>query len=251
MTPISRFGAFRFAWLLTQGSHVLETLGQLLPFAIAGAFVPTWTSRVVIFLGTDRPLGTSIGYVVGNFIYRIVLGAVALFVASVAAPRTSTQGISMPVWFAFSAAGILIALGFYLISRKPKTETGVNQELPGWLRAFKRLPVWATTALGLFNCAAPGVQYVYFLGGIGVIASSGLTAAEQFVVLVVFALLLQTMMVVPIVIYIWQRERAQAVFDRLDLWLATHGSTVMGVILAGIGALFVVIGLSGGQVGGA
>jgi len=37
------------------------------------------------------------------------------------------------------------------------------------------MPIWATAALGLFNCALPGVQYVYFLGGIGVIASSGLS----------------------------------------------------------------------------
>ena len=229
---------------------MLETLGQLLPFAIAGAFVPTWTSRVVLFLGTDRPLGTSIGYVAGNFTYRIVLGVVALFVASVAAPRASTQGISMPVWFAFSVAGILIALGLYLISRKPKTETGAKQELPRWLLAFKHLPIWATAALGLFNCAVPGVQYVYFLGGIGVIASSGLNYAEQFALLVVFALLLQTMMVVPIAIYAWQRDRAQAVFDRLDWWVAKHGSTVIGVILAGFGGLFVYIGLSGGQIGG-
>jgi len=54
---------------------MLETLAQLMPFAIAGAFVPTWTSRVIIFLGTDRPLGTSIGYVVGNFTYRIILAS--------------------------------------------------------------------------------------------------------------------------------------------------------------------------------
>ena len=74
--------------------------------------------------------------------------------------------------------------------------------------------------------------------------------AEQFVLLVLFALALQTMLVIPIVIYAWQRERAKAAFDRLDLWVARHGSTVIGVILVGIGVLFAYIGFQGGQVGG-
>jgi len=229
---------------------MLETFGKLLPFILAGAFVPTWTSKVVILLETDRPVGNGTGYVLGNLAWRMILGTAALFFVRVTAPEASERGITMPVGVAYSIAGVLIALGLYLIARRPKTETGMDQDMPGWLKAFKKLPVWATFLYGGFNCALPGVQYVYFLGGIGVIASSRLAWEVQFVYLLVFSLLLQAMLVTPIAIYVWQRKRAEAIFGKIDSWLAKNGSTVVGLILSGIGGLFVYIGLSGGHVGG-
>ncbi len=33
-----------------------ETFAQLVPWIVAGAFLPTWTSYVTILLGTDGPL---------------------------------------------------------------------------------------------------------------------------------------------------------------------------------------------------
>lgn len=63
-----------------------QTFAQLLPWVIAGAFLPTWTSYVTLVLGTDRPLTTASSYVLGNASWRFVLGFTTLFVVSVAAP---------------------------------------------------------------------------------------------------------------------------------------------------------------------
>ena len=66
-----------------------KTIAQLMPFIVAGAFVPTWTSYVIILLGTERPIGNAGGYVAGNATWRLLLGFVAIFVTSVAAPEAS------------------------------------------------------------------------------------------------------------------------------------------------------------------
>jgi hypothetical protein len=223
-----------------------QTFVQLLPFLIAGAFLPTWTSYVIILLGTDRPFGNAGGYVAGNATWRLILGVIAIFVATIAAPTVRSNKIVMPVWFALSLAAILIGIGVYLIRKKPKTET---QETPKWLKELKRLPPWASFGYGMWSCMLPGAQWVYFLGGCAVIATSGLNSVEQFTMLLIFIALLEVMLVTPIVIYARRRERAKATFDRLDLWLGQHASTFFGVILSAIGLLFVWIALNGGKVG--
>jgi len=223
-----------------------QTFVQLLPFLIAGAFLPTWTSYVIILLGTDRPFGNAGGYVAGNATWRLMLGVVAIFIASVAAPTARNSKIVMPIWLALTLAAVLLGIGIYLIRKKPKSEV---QEVPKWLQELKRLPPWASFGYGMWSCMLPGAQWIYFLGGCAVIATSGLNDVEQFTMLLVFIAGLEIMLVTPIVIYARRRERAKATFDRLDMWLGQHASTFFGVILSGIGLLFVLIALNGGKAG--
>ena len=224
---------------------------QLVPWIIAGAFLPTWTSYVTLLLGTDRPIRTSAAYVAGNATWRMILGVAVLFIVTAAAPETQNTGITMPPWVAWTLAAILASAGLYLITRKPKSDTARPDTLPKWLQTLKKLPPWAAFGYAAYNCMLPGAQWVYFLGGTAVIAASGFDAPRQLLLLTVFVVLLQTMLVTPIVIYYRRREKAQATFDKLDYWLGRNGSTVLGGILMMIAALFVYIALNGGHIGGA
>ncbi len=168
-----------------------QTFLQLLPFLIAGAFLPTWTSYVIILLGTDRPFGNAGGYVAGNATWRLILGFIAIFVTALAAPKARSNQLVMPIWFSLTLAAILLGIGIYLIRKKPKTET---QEIPKWLKELKRLPPWASFGYGMWSCMLPGAQWVYFLGGCAVIATSGLNEVEQFGMLLVFIAGLEVML---------------------------------------------------------
>ena len=224
-----------------------NTLWQLLPFLLAGMFLPTWTTYVTVLLGTDRPLSTASGYVLGNATWRMILGIVTLFIVQASAPSVARKGIYMPIWFAVLLSASLFFMGVWLIRRKPKATEGLG--LPKWLVALKRLPPWASFGYGWWNCMMPGAQWVYFLSGMAVISASGLRSSEEFVVLVVYVALLETMLVTPIVIYARRREAATAVFDRLDKWLAVHATTVFGGILMMIGGFFAIVAFNGGKIG--
>jgi len=229
---------------------VLDTLVHLLPFAIAGAFLPTWTSYVILLLGTERPLTNAIAYVAGNATWRMLVGFVAIFIVSFAAPETRERGIALPSWLAWALAVTLSAVGLWLVMRRPAA-AAQGETTPRWLRAFRQLPPWAVFGYAVYNCALPGVQWVYFLGGTAVIASSGFSWGPQLIMLAVFVASLQFLLVTPIVIYARRREEARAAFDRLEAWLARHGTRVFGAILIMIAVLFVLIAMRGGQVGGA
>jgi len=58
-------------------------------------------------------------------------------------------------------------MGIYLISRKPKDRDRRHTGVTGWLRAFQAHADLGHRRARTLNCALPGVQYVYFLGGIG------------------------------------------------------------------------------------
>ncbi len=225
-----------------------QTLVQLLPFLIAGMFLPTWTSYVIILLGTDRPFGNAGGYVAGNAVWRLGLGFVAIFVTAVVAPKAGGGKLVVPIWFAVSMATLLIGIGVYLIRKKPATDAGAP-EIPKWLQGLKRLPPWASFGYGMWSCMLPGVQWVYFLGGCAVIATAKLNSVEQFALLLVFIAGLEVMLLTPIVIYARRRERAKSTFERIDVWLGKNSSTVFGAILTAIGVFFVWVAFNGGKVG--
>jgi len=229
---------------------VVRTLAQLLPWILAGAFLPTWTSYVILLLGTERPLSTSSAYVMGNATWRLILGLSAVFIVSVAAPQTRTRGIDLPPWVAWLFAAMMIGLGLWLVMRSPTAKSAHPGSLPRWLKAFRRLPPWAAFGYAVYNCAMPGAQWVYFLGGTAVIASSGFAWEWQILLLAAFVALLEVMLVTPIVIYYRRREDAKATFDRIERWLGRHAATVIGGVLVTIGGLFVWIALNGGRIGG-
>lgn len=229
---------------------MLATVGKLLPFAIGGAFLPTWTSWVVLLLGTERPLGNSFAYVAGNAVWRIALGFGAIFIASISIPTSEQQTLAIPTWAAWAIAAILLASGVWLVVFRPSGTRTPLERLSGWIGRLKRLPPWAAFGYGVYNCALPGSQWVYFLGGCAVIASSGLAWEWQIVLLAVFVASLETMLLAPILLYMRRQEAASAAFAHLDSWLARNAVSVLGGILLMLGGLFTYIAVAGGRIGG-
>jgi|GEM_PF-2425320 len=229
---------------------MLQVVAQLLPFAVAGAFLPSWTSRVIILLGTERPLSTASAYVAGNATWRLGLGLAAVFVASLTAPEAAGRGITIPVGVAWAAAVSFAVAGIWLTARKPRAEQPEAAKPPRWVNGLKRFPPWAAFGYGVYNCALPGAQWAYFLGGCGAIAASGFAWGWKILLLVVFVAVLEVMLIAPIALFAFKRDRAQAGLARLDKWLARHSATVTGGILIMIGAIFAYIALTGGQVVG-
>ncbi len=205
-----------------------EAFLQMLPFAIAGAFLPTWTSRVIVLLATDRPIGNGFAFVLGNAVFRFGFGVAFIYILNDSRVEDFTEGGgSLNPWI-FVVAGVLLwalaAWSFF----KPSTP---DDEVPGWMNALERVPPIMAFGYGMFLVALPGIQYAYFIGGIGVISSAGLSDTEMIVLLLIFVGLLQVMLLAPTVIYIRKKEKAEVTFVAIKNWLARNGDTVTAVML--------------------
>jgi len=215
---------------------VIETLAKLLPIAVAGAFLPTWTRDTILLLGTGTPPWNSVSFVAGNASCRMALGLSALFVVDsdrlvALAQRESRTN----PWLLAGGAVVCLVLAVVAFER-PEREPGPDPDrLPSWIAALERVPWYAAFALGFAFMLLPGVQYVYFFAGITVIASSGLAPLEEIVLLVVFVLLLETMVATPLAIYAIRPHASKALLERFKGWIGRNGPALGAAIFAILG----------------
>lgn len=215
-----------------------DILTQLAPLAAAGAFLPTWTSQVILLLVTDRGLPNALAFVFGNVFCRLTigLGALWLFGADYVG-RTLGAMQDLPVWVNVAFGVILLLLGVLLIVNRPRGAEVGETPTPRWLQAIEALPPWLAFVWGFVNVAMPGAQWIFFLSALGVIATSGANAVGQAALVVAFASVLQVMLVAPIVVYVLFQEQAEGALARARDWLACYGNVVVGVILLGFGGV--------------
>lgn len=211
---------------------------QIMPFAIAGAFVPTWTSRVIILLATGKPVANGLAFVAGNFIYRFLLGLVLLYVSDVTALQELTRDTSTQASTLFIAAFLLFSLAFWLW----RQSAGQSEELPGWMRALERVHPALSFVYGVLLVALPGVQYVYFIGALGVLITEMNDFVMQLVGLLFFSAFVQLMLLAPIVAFVRYNEAAQPKLDAMKDWLAHHGNQVTAGLLCLFGGYALVLG---------
>lgn len=209
-----------------------STFLSMLPYLLLGMFLPTWTSYVIVLLGTKRGATNALSYVGGNATFRTLLGIGTVFVFGASSVSEFIDGLPepSPPFFGLIAFFLFVIAGFLLTaSRRAKGGE------PGWLKAAENAPPWFAFAYGFWNVAAPGAQYAYFLGAMGVLGLSGLPLVEKLVLLLVTVALLQAMLLTPIVIYLRDRDRAEVVLGKARDWLAANGNTVLGLMLSGFG----------------
>ena len=218
-----------------------QTIVRMLPFLLAGMVVPSWTKYVILLLATDRPRLNASAFVVGNAAFRFLLGFVSLYVFQInyVEEQTSSPPGGEAAWLIVPGL-LLIGLAVYLFRRKPAVET---DELPGWLTRFSSINPWVAFAGGVIMVALPGVQYVYFLGGVGVIANAGLDAVTSFLLLIAFIFCLELMLLTPIVIFAATGERGAAMMKKAKVWIGKHESQVIGVVIFFFGGFLLFLGI--------
>jgi hypothetical protein len=216
-------------------------LANLLPFAIAGAMVPSWTKYVVILLGSKRPITNGLAFVAGNATFRLLFGIGALWLFAVEPVDATIENPpgNQDSLYLIVPAILLLLLGIWLFRKKPKRD----DEMPKWLKALEGVKPRLAFGAGFAMVAFPGIQYVYFLGGIGVMHKSGMTAPQVLFVLVIFVALLQLMLLSPVVIFKLGGKRAEEYMARFKVWLGKNEFKVFAVIFLGFGGFLFLKGI--------
>ncbi|MDH4140069.1 MAG: GAP family protein [Coriobacteriia bacterium] len=213
-------------------SELGRVVAAMLPFALAGVFVPSWTKYVIILLGSGRPLANASAFILGNAAFRFFLGVAVLLSFRINVVQdTTTNPPGGAHWYLVAIGLLLVGIGFYLIRKRPQD----RDELPGWLRALERIKPWAAFVAGLAMMAAPGVQYVYFLGGMGVAVNSSLDSLTQFLLLLAFIAFLELMLLSPIVVFALGGGRSTAMMQSFKQWLGRNEFKVFGAIIGAFG----------------
>lgn len=221
---------------------MIDVALDVVPFAVSGAILPTWTVFVIALLLTTRPLSNALAFIAGNAVFRLSLGIVVLFaLRSLPAVPGPAEEPSRAMAFGFLALATLLAgLGVAAWVRGDRPDAGGSVVLDRFT-AFKPA---ASFALGFASVASPGIQYVYFLGGVGVLLASPLSTGPRILILLALVVSVQLMLLVPVAVYALTRETADEKMEAMRRWIEGHRNRIAGTVMLFAGIWIAVRGIA-------
>lgn len=212
---------------------------------------PVW---VPLMLARPRPILQLSALFWGSFLSGLGLGVLVLFVFHRTPFGNNTSNAAL-MQILVGLTGILIAaiLASRLSLRWPRSEsTG-----PPTIAHTAQTPIdrmsdrarkvlqkgnspWLSGAIGL-GIGAPSLE---FLAALVVIASSGAGKPEEVAALMMFLLVGNALITVPLVTYLFAPTLTGQWIERFQKWLRTRGRKEFAVILAVMGLIQITIGLA-------
>jgi threonine/homoserine/homoserine lactone efflux protein len=220
-----------------------QAIGQILPLAVGAAISPVPIIASVLLLLTPRAAATGTAYVVGWLLGMIALGAVMLLIAH---PAGASSNGAPATWVSVLelVLGILVIL-VALRQWRSRPHGDAEPPTPKWMGAIESFNVGKAFGAGLFLGALNPKNIPLTIAAGASIAATGISGADQAVVLVVFALVGTVGVAVPLVIYLATGDRAPHLLDGLRYWLARNNAVIMTVLLVVIGSKILGDAISG------
>ena len=218
---------------------MLNLLINLAVLAFAGAFSPVLISICILLLSTGRPLANAIAYVLGLVFSLIVVGGLALALFNepfqLVGPH---RGIGPGLSIALGGLSLVVALRTYLRVPDPDAPP------PKWLSTIESIVPSRAFVFGIVLMATNLKILVIYTIGVAKILGAGLGPAESLITLLIFVLIIQLGVLLPLIIYLWNPQKAGAVLADMRRKLDEAYRWVMIVIFAGLGCYLIVSGLT-------
>jgi hypothetical protein len=211
--------------------------------AVGIAISPVPIIAVILMLFSARASRLGPAFMVGWIGGLLIGGAILLAVADPAGV-SDDDGASTTSSIIHLALGLaLVFLAYRQWQKRPKP--GEHPELPKALQAVDKLSIPVALGMGALLSTINPKNLILLAGGATAIASVGLSTADAAIALLVFVLIASVSIIVPVVWYLVDRDRASHSLARLRDWLAQHNAVVMMVLLLVIGVSQIGTAISG------
>lgn len=232
----------------------MSDLIQIFGLALVAMANPTLLAAVTVMLLMSSPKRLMLGYLLGAYITSIGAGLAIVFVLHDSGAVDTGKRTIGPVEDIF--VGLLLLLIAYVLSsdrdqrlrerRQRKKEAklaknGGEEKEPLPIRLLGRGSPRISFVVGLL-LSFPGVSYLVALGHI-----DGLDAgvAPTALLVIVFCLIQQTLLEVPLIGYALAPERTQGAVNGFRAWLARNGRRAGIIVAIVLGALLIIRGIAG------
>jgi hypothetical protein len=217
-------------------------LATILVLALTAMLNPTLLAAVTVMLLLPDPRRLMLGYLLGAYLTSISLGLLVVFsLHDSDAVSASRHTLSPAEDLVFGAIALIVGLvlrsGFGEERRQRKREEPQKESWPQ--RMLGRGSARVSFAVGAV-LSFPGASYLVALNRIDHL-DAGVAAAAALVVL--FCLVQQLFLEVPLIGYMVSPERTQAAVDGFKRWLREKGRQTAAAGALAIGALLLLRGL--------
>lgn len=220
-----------------------QAIGEVLPVGVGVALSPVPIIAVILMLVTARARVNGPAFVVG---WLLGLAAVGAIVMAVAGPADAGDEGGPPTW----ASVVQLVLGVLLLlvavrQFRVRPRGDEDPPVPKWMGAIDAFGPAKSTAAGAVLSGLNPKNTLLAVSAAATIAQSGIAGGEQAVAYAVFAVIGTVGVAAPVVIYVAMGERAKAILDRLQGWMAHNNAVIMAVLCLAIGVKLVGQAVSG------
>jgi hypothetical protein len=218
---------------------------SLLPFIIGSAVVPIQIIIDILLLKSPRQgLLKASAYVGGMTTLRLLQGLIfGLILTNSTAASTDEAGGKSPIILT-----LLLVLGIFLLItayRLWRKEDDPDAPPPKWLTMIDSLTPLKAFGIG-FGLLLIGAKFwVFTLGAIGVIGQAQLGQPSSTIAFLLFVLLAESLLLLPILVRIIIPDRSKALLESVSSWLSKYNRQIMIVVSLIFGVLFLYQGISG------
>lgn len=218
----------------------MQTLGHLLPLAIAFAVssVPI-TAAIFILLSPNRSRSAVpflVGWVSGAFVVVSACTLLAHVISTPRLPRRPETAIGT-LEIVVGAALILLAVVTWIRARRAS-----DPKAPAWLGALKRFGPWSALGVALLLNFRPKALLLAVAAGLAIRADTQTTPAALIAISVYTAIGVSTV-ALPIIATLVSPTKMEPRLVNAREWLLRNGSTVTSVILILVGVVVISIGI--------
>lgn len=223
----------------------METLIiSLLPYVIGSAVVPLQIITGLFLLKSpNQGLFKAIAYVAGMTITRLLQGLMFGLILSESATLTEAENGKNPI-----ISTLLLVLGILLLIaayKKWRGEDDPDDSSPKVLTLVDRLTPLKAFGLGLGLPLISAKLWVFTLSALATIVTEQLGQIASAIAYLLFMLLAQSLLLLPILICIFMPERSKYLLTQLSDWLTRKSRPISIVVSLGFGLFFLHSGITG------
>ena len=220
-----------------------SAIGEMLPLAIGIAISPVPIIAIILMLITPKARSNGLAFLGGWMLGLAVVGTIVLIVANTAGVATSS-GPSRTVSLIKLLLGLLLLFAAWRqFAKRPRP--GEEVPMPKWMRALDGFTPTRSLAIGALLSGVNPKNLILNATAAAGIAQSGLSGAQQAVVLIVLIIVGSLGIIAPVGVYFAMGDKATNVLDGWKTWLAANNATVMVVLFVVFGASLIGKGIGG------
>ena len=228
----------------------VASLLTLLLLALALAVQPWSVLAAVLLITSEGGVAKAMAYVAG---WVLALAAVAVATITLY-PATPKVAAGSP-WASWVEIGTGVALGGWLLLRArrhvPASSEGAAsgaqsqspqqaEAPPRWMARLDSMSPLPAFALGAFL-----PNYAVVVAAVSNVVQAGLSQGQAAVLLVLFIVLASAGVAAPLLLLLFRREQAPAVYQQWRVWLRANGHRVLTAVLAVVVLVLIVKGIIG------
>jgi hypothetical protein len=211
---------------------------------LALAVQPWSVLASVLLITSEGGVAKTMAYVAGW-----VLALVAVAVATIVLYPETPQAAAGSAWTSWVEIAAGVVLGGWLLvrSRRSSEARSPEQQMappqgtqPKWMSRLDTMSVLPAFVLGAFL-----PNYAVVVAAVSNVVQAGLSKGQAVVILVLFIVVASAGVAAPLLLLVFRRDSAPAIYQGWRVWLIANGQRVLTVVLVVVAVALVVKGIIG------